>query len=343
MTMEKANRTAPYLIYAVIFFVIIYVRISIPVEFFADFNGYFLSLEGLLSQPDSSWIFSDPLGWGPIIGLYYVLGNIYEAIFWGNILLSLIFFVGLVYISEKYAVAWQGILVMTCLFGSLLAFVTIRATPAYLLVALAALETNRGKQFKPLSLLFIASLFHSSALLAAPGIIAAILCHRSQILSSWAASPQKSLVVFATLLVPALFLQQQLSDFLSIIIEFFSSSIGRFTAYIPTDQGGANIDTGERSNNDLFYALFCFVSVVIFMIFSEKYFLRIRVFVLISFMVFSAMFFQPTAAFRQSLYWFIPMILIFPWKKFAFGGLGNAVLIIGCIVLGYLGLQGVLL
>jgi hypothetical protein len=286
---------------------------------------------------------SDPLGWGPLIGLYYALGDIYDAIFWNNIALSAIFFFGLVYISEKYATTWQGILVVACLFGSLLAFVTIRATPAYLLVALAALDTNSGKQVRPLALLLIASLFHSSALLAAPGILAAVLCHRSQTLSAWAESPQKIFVVFVIISVPVFFLQAMFIDFLSIIIELFSSNLGRFVAYVPDGQSNYSYNENIISINDFVYAAFCFTSVVIFMIFSDRKFKQMRVFVLISFIVFCILFFQPTVAYRQSLYWFIPMVLFFPWKTFAFGGLGNIVLVFGCSVIGYLNMQGVLL
>lgn len=341
--MENSDRTIPYLIYIVTLVMILYVRISIPVEFFADFEGYRLSVERLLSSYENSWLVSDPLGWGPLIALYYFFGNIYDAIYWSNIALSLMFLFGLIYIGEKHAVVWQGILVLTCLFGSLLAFVTIRATPAYLLITVAALEINNGKQVRPIVLIILASLFHGSALLAAPGIFAGILCHRSKTLLSWVDRPQKIFLVLAILLISVYLFQSQFKEIIAIVVDIFSDSLGRFSTYLPSNQNYQSVDPDMRSNSDLYYTIFAFTAFSAFMMFSARHLVRIRAFILLSFIVFTAMLFQPTAAFRQSLYWLVPMILVFPWKRFEFGGAGNLVLIIGCAVVGYLGFQGVLI
>jgi hypothetical protein len=341
--MENSDRTIPYFIYSVTLIIIFYVRISIPVELFGDFEGYRLSVERLLSSYENGWLVSDPLGWAPLIALYYLFGNIYDAIYWSNMALSLIFFFGLIYIGEKYVVVWQGILVLICLFGSLLAFITIRATPAYLLITVAALETNNRKQVRPIVLLLLASLFHGSALLAAPGIIAGILCHRSKTLLSWVDRPQKIFLVLAVLLIPVYLFQDKFKEILLNILDIFSDSLGRFSTYLPSDRDYTTVDPNMRSNSDLYYAIFVFTAFSAFMIFSSRHFVRIRAFILLSFIVFTAMLFQPTAAFRQSLYWLVPMILVFPWKRFEFGGAGNMVLIIGCAVVGYLGFQGVLI
>ena len=196
---------------------------------------------------------------------------------------------------------------MFAVLGPLLAFVTMRATPAYFLVAIGVRHAIERRPSAWL-LLVAASLFHISSLLAAVPI--SLLYFESNLPSVLRSDQSRKFYLIAAVGVIALGgIIPQVSGSVTSLIQSIPA-ISKYDAY--TESSSSPTQIGH-------YVFLVFIAILTFGFFAlrtEKSG-QLSVYVLASFALYVLLFFSssPVAAFRQAPFWLMPMILTLPWEK----------------------------
>jgi hypothetical protein len=235
---------------------------------------------------------------------------------------------GFWYLAGRDDVDWRGLVFVFGLFGAALAFVTIRATPAYFLIAIAALEANKGRR-SAIVLALVATLFHVSAVLALVPIIGAVLQNRLRILAWIADSPRAIVLAGGSLILVFLLLSTFASASVTTVIElvpFFGKYVAYTSALDPTLQATGAVPT--RSVAHVIYLGLVSAFALVMLLAPGESCRRMRVYVLLSYTIFIFLQFSPVTAYRQSQFWVIPAAFVLPWRWFAPIGVRSVLMIV---------------
>lgn len=256
---------------------------------------------------------------------YLLAGSTHDAIIVSRVLTTVTFVLFLIIMRKFYRVDIIALVMVIALYGALLSFVTIRATPAYLLVTIATLEGIRGR-WRSLFLGFIAIQFHISAVLALPLIFAALLQSRT----NWFLYLEKSrsvLILFSSLIISIyLVFNQSVTDLLESIIDIIPF-LNKYIVYLDTS-GETSGSSGESQIYHFIYLGGCALLLLFAIAIKDKNTLKIRASLIIGFVIFIFLQFSPVTAFRFSLFWTIPLIFIIPWQKYLNNLFARAIAII---------------
>jgi hypothetical protein len=307
---------------------------------FADYYQYLVITDGLVYFYSGSWIGFEAGSNLILLGLRFITGDTITAVNLAHYLLGATYIYLYFLIARDEQVGWRGVLISFALYGSLLAFVTIRATPAYLLVVIAALRATRG-QTSAIWLALAATLFHVSAVLAVPPIIIGVAQNRLRALDWVTHSTRALVIVVASAMLLFGLLQAAFANALNVAIEAIPF-LGKYVVYTAAldplrDRGGA----GSASINHLIYAVTVSLLVLAAMIMPEERCRRLRAYALTSYAIFLLLQFSPITAYRQSQFWTIPLILVFPWHRFVPAGFRSIILIVACLAFFAFTAQGV--
>lgn len=320
----------------IIVILIVCVRVIYDSNEFADFNGYVSLLDSIVFNKWSVWSYGDPLSWGVLVLFRDIFGDSYSAVQAGNLYVSVLFIVFTYTLLKYYAVSWQSILLIFATFGPLLAFITIRATPAYFLVTIATLEASRGR-WRWLFVFAIAVLFHSSALLALPSLVAAIMQRRFSILDRAFTSRSTILFVSVGIISPLIFFREYMLDLTRYLIIILGSTFAKFSIYL---QGGST--NSVEPIGSIYHQIYFSISslaLIAFLLKHEKAQFKLGGYLLVSYGIYVFMFSVPPSAFRQSLFWMMPLMIAFPWREFSFRGVGSTLLPVIAVVLFWYGFR----
>lgn len=325
---------------AFILALIIAVRIYIPSWLFADFSSYLYLVDQLTFNPSTSWLSSEPLSWAPILAFRYFTGSTFQAVVVGHWYLSLVFLGSALALQRRYDLPWQFSVLLFGVFGPLLAFVTLRATPAYFAVAFAVMEAGRGRR-RSFIILLVACLFHLSSLMMVLPVSIAFLQNRSEKLNALLRSPLFVGVLAAMIILPFVVFTDLMNLYLGEIISIFGSTLGKFTTYIKND---AATDMTGASGGSFHQVYFILVSVILigWIFVSQEIGVRIRGFVFTGYGIFLFLQFSPVSAYRESIFWMIPLLMTFPWKKIALSGFGSAAILAAAAIMFAYGIGTVL-
>lgn len=312
------------------------IRLITNPYYFADFDSYIILTDRLSVTPVADWITYEPFSSLVLFILRLLAGNSYDAVVAAYWYVSIIFLIGLFFIVRQQGIIWQGAVITLGLYGPLLAFVTVRATPAYLLICLAAIKATEGKLIS-LAIALLATGFHISAVLAIPPLLVALAQRRFGLVDRMFKSRRTTIAVALITFIALGFFYEQMLEFLNNIVTLFDTFLGKYFTYIKSD---SEKDVSKLTEDNSFHQIYLiivtlFVAMHLFQ--NDAKSVQFRGYILISYMIFAFLGFSPVASFRQSFFWVMPLILFFPWQNFSFNGLGSIVLLFVSCLMFYAG------
>jgi EpsG family len=295
---------------------------------FADFDTYVLYLDQLVHFPPDNWWYFESMSNLYLLTIHGVYRSVIPSIAIAHYVLGIMFIVFLIISFPPRLSSWPSIVFLFCFLGPVLAFVTLRATPAYFLVAAGALRAMRRD---PSAWIYIgtAFLFHASTLLAVPPML--LLYFQNHVPN--ALKGRKSLYIFIpvmTLYFASSFLLPQFTD---IIISTIQGTpyLAKYIAYTDEVLPASHV----TSSNHYIFLVFVVLYTTVFFARSRKEADPIMIYIIPSVLIYSFMFtaFSPVAAFRQAPFFLIPMISLFPWHRVGIKGPASVLFVVLCAAL----------
>lgn len=322
VTHSKNNSTLYWIWYGAISFVTLGVAIFTDPTRYADLDTYVYYLDSLIHFPSKSSIYFELLS-NAYLGLsYWLTKSVLSAIILAHYCLSVIFLAFLATVFTSQRSPWTALLFTFAILGPLLAFVTMRATPAYFLVAIGV---RYAMDRRPSAWLFFiaASLFHISSVLAALPI--SILYFEPYLPKILRANKSRKLYISIIVIIFAIGgLLPQLSGSVTSLIQSIPL-VSKYDVY--TDIKSSPTQIGH-------YIFLAFVTIltILFLTIKNNESEKLSVFVLTSFAIYILLFFSssPVAAFRQAPFWLMPMIATLSWEKFGIKNSTAVIFVFGC-------------
>jgi len=297
---------------------------------FADFDTYVLYLDQLVHFPPINWWYFEALSNFYLLVLHNLTQSVETSIFAAHDLLAVAFVLFMVAAFPPKNSSWASILFLFCLLGPALAFVTLRATPAYFLVAIATLHAMR-RDSRGWLYTFIAFLFHASTLLA---VVPMLLLYNQDRLPGFLTGKHslRLLVGLIVLLLPVAILLPQIASSAASLLQstpYLSKYIAYTDEVLPADH--------VTSINHYIFLAFVLAYSIVFFWKMNKDASRISIYVMSSLFIYILAFFSlsPVAAFRQAPFFLLPMISLFPWRNIGLKGPMALVFIVACACLFY--------
>lgn len=317
------GRPAYWATYGAIALAVLLISVFTEPSRFGDFHAYVLYLDGLVHYPSPNWMYFEVFSNLYMLGSHWLVQSVFSAVVFAHYLLSIFFVLALGAAFPPRRTPWPTLLFIFAMLGPLLAFVTMRATPAYFLVAIGV---RYAIDRRPAAWLCLAAaaLFHISALLAAPPM--ALLYferHLPAILRSGQSRRYYLLLALAIVAVGA-------------VLPYASSSVTSLIQAIPViSKYDAYTDSASAETQIGHYIFLAFVSLltVAFLAAQRGAEAKLNMFVLASFALYVVMFFSasPIAAFRQAPFWAMPMIAALPWGRLGLNRATMPVFIVLCV------------
>lgn len=321
-----------YIALALIIISIVITALLTKTERFGDYDTYTMYIDSLVHFPSFDWLKLEPLSNIYLWFCYWLTLNVIGA---NNIAHTILLaaFPLLLFISfSPTRTPWPAILAIFGLFGPLLVFVTLRATPAYLLATWAVYEAS-ARRPKAFVLIALALGFHFSSIMAIPPLI--ILYFRDK-LPAWAHFERPGIMLllgFVIVAAAANFLAETALTYIS-AIPFLS----KYVAYSAT--ANENIETSV--NHYIFLGISTGM-LLAFLFLARGEASRLKIYVISSFLIYIALFIaaSPVAAFRQTPFWILPLIGTFPWQRYVTSGPVAFLFVLACEAMFVLQINGV--
>lgn len=273
---------------------------------YADLDAYIYYLDSLVHFPPSSWIYFEVFSNLYLLSAHWLTGSVMSAIVLAHYGLGIIFLALLPTAFPPHRSPWTSLLFMFAVLGPLLALVTMRATPAYFLIAIGVRHAIERRPSAWL-LLIAASLFHISSLLAA--LPMALLYFESNLPRLLRSDRSKKFYIITAVVILALGgILPQVSGSVTGIIQSIPV-ISKYEVYTDTNSSPTQI-------GHYIFLVFITILTLAFLTVSNEKSRRLNIYVLSSFALYVMLFFSssPVAAFRQAPFWIMPMIALLPWE-----------------------------
>lgn len=302
-------------IYLCLGFVLLVMSIVVPLSNFADYPGYLQLSDDLATgyRPFRWWF--EPISTGMIILSGVMIPDRQLSIDLLYRITEVLFFPAFIFVTVRYRPSTIGMLFAFAMSAPLLMFVTLRATPAYLLVWLATVQAREGK-LRCVVTCLCGALFHFSATLA---LVPLLLCVVEQRLADDRRA--KAVRWWITLILAggaaALFIvRQHLNLF---ILDFVMQRLDTYASYVNglDPMAVASGGLGESHLSHTIYLAGVAALVVMFCLQKQDNCARLRNLVVSSFIIFLLLEFSPVTAFRYSTFWIVPVLLAMPWNRIA--------------------------
>jgi len=291
--------------------VLLVVRLLFPPEVFADFDNYVGIADQLRYHDGIGSFILEPASKLPIYLMGMVLPS-FDAITVLSYINTFVFMVCFFVLVGRKKRDTLGMVLLAGMYVPVMAFVVLRAMPAYLIAAYAVERFwDRGEVRPSLWLCMVAAAFHFSAVLVVPPLLVAYYYTRRGARPEGlrAAHPLRdaSLLGVASLglafVFPSLF-----GTLLSNIIPV-DSIIGKYAEYLTTSN---SVGLAHR----VYYLGILALSLLFYYRARSA---RQRLFVAASLMLFSLLSLSPVVAYRYSLYFTIAFMLNMPPVRFTLG------------------------
>ncbi len=317
------GRPAYWMAYGTIVLAVLLISLLTEPSRFGDFEAYVLYLDALVHFPSPSWMYFEVFSNLYLLGSYWLTQSVFSAVTFAHYILSIFSVLALGAAFPPRRTPWPSLLFIFAMLGPLLAFVTMRATPAYFLVALGV---RYAVERRPAAWIFLtaAAMFHISSLLAAPPM--ALLYFERNLPAMLRSNRSRRYYLLVALTIVAFGAAlPQLSSSVTALIQSIPV-ISKYDAYTES------VSTDTQIGHYIFL-LFLSVLTVGFLAVQQGAAARLNIFVLASFALYVVMFFSasPIAAFRQAPFWVMPMLAVLPWERLGFNHATAPVFIAGCI------------
>ena len=286
--------------------------IIFPSRFF-DYDTYLFYIDSIWYFPSATPVYMEPLS---RLYLYVARGasdTTDTALNASHYLLGAVYLLGIFALLRKRPDGWQALLVTFAITGPLLALVTVRATPAYLLVALAVITAD-SRPLRSALFMALALCFHvSTGLTVAPWALLLLRARLPEVLRVERPAP----LILAGLVFALIFVyfgQTLVSALLSLV-----EGIPFLNKYLAYSQDFATQHGGIRETSVSHYIFFVFsigYSALYFLVADEEA-KKINLYIVASLLIYVTMFFglSPVAALRQACFWQLPMTVMLPWRR----------------------------
>ena len=291
---------------------------------FADHYSYLFYVDRLYFVEGFDSLLLEPFSKGMLLVLRLLTGNTDSAVNGAHYVISAIYLIGTLAIFPPREANWRGMLVAFAIFGPQLAFVTLRATGAYFFVAAGTLWVLRN-QVKGLWLGGVAVLFHVSAALAVPPIAVLLMARRSRRLA-WL---QRPAMLIRIILLFFVLLAFGGSSIIAAAKTLFQAVpyLSKYISFLQEDGAGRTAGLSQFAGAHFVFLAALSAFVIAFLAIPDRRTRAASVFVLVSYGIYLFIFFgfSPIAAFRQTPFWMLPAVAIFPWQRIGWRGLATPV------------------
>ena len=325
---ERETSAASYwMTYVAIAFVILIVDIFTDPARYADFDTYVYYLDALVYYPPKSWLYFEVLSNLNLLSAHWLTRSVLSGIVFAHYMLGIIFLLAMPIAYPPRRTSWPALLFTFAVLGPLLAFVTLRATPAYFLIAIGV---HFAIDRRPMAWLCLAAAtsFHISSLLAA---IPLALLYFERSLPAMFRSDRSRInylrIVIAIGLIGAVL--PNLSGSLDAIIKSIPV-ISKYEVYTEVNE------TAVTQIGHYIFLVFVVLLTVSFMAVQSDASRKLNIYVLASFIIYIMLFMaaSPVVAFRQTPFWIMPLIAALPWSKLGVRRATVPLFVFACAVLG---------
>jgi hypothetical protein len=243
---------------------------------------------------------------------FQVIGNFFiepiTATYYVYLFNSIIFSVLMIFVVRSANVKFGGTLISLFMFAPLLFFVTLRATPAYMLILCSVLLLEKNKKISFFCLL-VAIFYHISALI--PTIIIFILT----IKPSW--TKKKLKYVALSIYVVSMI---QIISFIFNLNLMPGWMVEKILLFKYIDKYAGYADTSVNfSLSHYIYLIFVISLFFLMRRYRTHYPSVVYSYIHLMTLVYSIMMISPITAYRISIFFTFPLLLLMPWQQF-FGG-----------------------
>ncbi|WP_277984373.1 EpsG family protein [Sphingomonas faeni] len=307
--------------YGIIAIVIVAISIFTEPTRYADLDAYIYYLDSLVHFPANSWMYFEVFSNIYLLLAHWLTGSVLSAIILSHYILAIIFLILLPKTFPPHRSSWTSLLFMFAMLGPLLAFVTMRATPAYFLIAIGV---RQAADRRPNTWLFLlaASLFHISSLLAAVPMI--LLYFEGKFPDFMRADRSRKFYIFAILIIISIggILPQVSAELTNVIRSI--PVISKYDVYTDTNS------TGTQIGHYIFLAFVAILTFTFMLLRGET--TKLNIYVMSSFAIYVVLFFSssPVAAFRQTPFWLMPMIATLPWERLGLNRVTTPIFVLAC-------------
>lgn len=235
------------------------------------------------------------------VGLFTDDRELGVAVLYGYMLA--LFITGSWYLVTIEKVGWLNYWLFFCLFGPLLALITIRATPAYFSFFFAFFALRRRKPGWAVVFSSLAAAFHFSGILLLPVVVTAAAFGATLDRSPKARLAFWVLFVLICLLGSTLVFTGANSVFSALE---FADLLLRYSTYL----------TDVSSESGVFHKVYFIAALALaagFLLYSRNVAWSAKLLIGLSAIQFFLIAWSPVLAFRQSIFWVAPAILAFPF------------------------------
>lgn len=318
---EAEARFSYWMWYGIIAIVITAISTFSEPTRYADLDAYIYYLDSLVHFPPDSWMYFEVFSNIYLLMAYWLTRSVLSAIILAHYILALIFLVLLPKTFPPRRSSWTSLFFMFAMLGPLLAFVTMRATPAYFLIAIGV---RQAAERKPNAWLFLlaASLFHISSLLAAVPML--LLYFEGNLPNFMRTDKSRRFYVFAILAIISVggILPQVSAELTNIIRSI--PVVSKYDVYTDSDS------TGRQIGHYIFLVFVGMLTFIFMLLRGES--AKINIYVVSSFAIYVVLFFSssPVAAFRQAPFWLMPMIATLPWDRLGLNRATTPIFVLVC-------------
>lgn len=316
--------------YAVIFFcILLCIRVFVPPSDFADYYSYEAIISSAPSIIDNSlyeWLSYSTFSMMGGLRIYGI-----DPVYWTYIyhfLLTVVLFFWLFKISNS---TFAGVVLVIALYAPLFAFVILRAAPAYLLIALSVFYSAQRMKKTSSALALISILYHISAVL--PALVILFLNIAGFKILKFSNLIFKIAIFFAIFQIINFWLGINLMP--SEIMELISGyeQINKYSVY-------AEAPAGSSIYHIIYFGL-CSLMMALAKVKNKHFNEYLLLYLYILFGVCAILMVSPVTSFRMSVFYLLPLLLIFPWHSVLNGIVKYTVFAVSPFIL-YLSFNGII-
>ena len=295
---------------------------------FADHYSYLDYTDRVAYFDDSSSLALEPLSKGLLLALKLLTGSTEAGVNLSHYVIGLVFYIGLLAMFGRREANWRGMLLTFAIYGPQLGFVTLRATPAYMLTGMATMMMLRRQRNGPW-VAASALLFHVSAVLAYPPLTVLAVGQRTRWFD-WLQRPRNIGIAAVALLILFATVGGVLVEYANALFQAVPY-LAKYLFFLRESDTGVDLTQFALAHFVFLAALTGFTGLVV--IVDDPRVRRARLFVITSYAVYLFIFFilSPIAAFRQTPFWMLPALAIFPWERVGWRGLPGLLFTAGAL------------
>lgn len=287
-------------------------RLIIDPQNFADYDIYNAIISNLIgSSVDSPFEWLSYKTFQKAVDIFYEPST---AIYYVYLLNSIIFSVAMMCIVKHDDVNSGGILMALAIFAPLLYFVTLRATPAYLLILSSILLLEKEKKNSSAVCLSVAIFYHISAIIPALIIIILMIDH------TWVEKKSKYIALMVYI-ISTIQLMLFTSNY-NLIPDWISDELNSLV-YLEKYSSYTEISQSFSINHYVYLSLMLLIFYTLRK-WNQKFPAVVYSYVHLMMLIYSVLMISPVVAYRLSFFFLFPLVLLLPWDEI-FGKFKNII------------------